>query len=116
MSEDIKTEDPKVPEYVEKLQAEAIEFAVATNQNFDYWMNKSRKVLPIDTPDTRIQQLDTFIDALAGTTVQIVGRYCNSDLSVEEALVNTIRGKFKLLRQAEIMMPGKKKSTPRLIS
>lgn len=86
-----------------KVSARAIAFASRTHMGFRQEMQSTLKLLPVDSAETRIQQLNVFVDALAGATTAIACEYAGSNLDVEEQFIKLIRAKFKMIRQAELM-------------
>lgn len=88
----------------DKVGAEAMQFVVAVQRNFQHGLETSLKHLPDpNKAEYRATQIDFFFDAMVGLTVQILCRYGDTSLSpaFENVVVQKIQEKFQYIRDKE---------------
>jgi hypothetical protein len=83
-----------------KVQDEALNFAGAVRQNFEFGLTTAVKYLPKQDRDHKAKQLDVFIDAMVGVCVQCIAEFANASEQMEAAVVGAIQSKFKYVREA----------------
>lgn len=82
-----------------KIQDEALTFATVVRKNFEFGLVNSVKHLPKQDRDHKAQQLDVFIDAIVGVTVQCVAEFATYSEQMENAVVEAIKKKFQYVRE-----------------
>jgi hypothetical protein len=86
-----------------KVRQAAIQFASTVHFGFRQAMNNTLKLLPVDAPDTRVEQLNSFMDCMVGVTCAVGVEYVGAaDLVTEEQMIKLVREKFRMLRQAQL--------------
>lgn len=83
-----------------KVQDEALNFATAVRQNFEFGLNTAVHYLPKQDRDHKAKQLDVFIDAMVGVAVQCISEFANASEQMEAAVVAAVQTKFKYVREA----------------
>lgn len=97
-------DEKKNDSWKEKVRQSAIQFAQTVHMNFNAEMKKTLKLLPIDAPETRIQQLNSYMDTMVGVTVAVACEYAGTTLDVEEQFIKLARAKFQLIRRAQFQI------------
>jgi hypothetical protein len=83
-----------------KVQDEAMNFAMAVRQNFEFGLNTAVHHLPKQDREHKAKQLDVFIDAMVGVCVQCISEFANAGEQMEAAVVAAVQTKFQYVREA----------------
>jgi hypothetical protein len=83
-----------------KVQDEAMNFAMAVRQNFEFGLTTAVQHLPKQDREHKVKQLDVFIDAMVGVAVQCIAEFANASEQMEGAVVGAVQAKFKYVREA----------------
>lgn len=84
------------------IAAEAMRFTDLTGKGFVTALLRSLESLPdINDPQQKLTQLNYFIQALVGLTVQQVAELYGYDEETENLIVGSIRDKFAFIREQD---------------
>lgn len=99
-----------LPTWEDKVKAEAMQFVTAVQHNFEHGLRESMKYLPNTEPETKLRQVDLFVDALVGLVVQIPGQFLGFREELRDALIEGIRYKYEyvMAKQAEVVAAAAK--------
>lgn len=98
------------PPWTDKVEAEAMNFVSAVQQNFKYGIELAKNYAPNpNAPSDRAIVLDYFLDAIVGLTVNITSTYVNPNPEMEQTILKKISEKFAYVRKriAETKAAGK---------
>lgn len=97
------TPGPDRPAWEGLIAAEAMRFTELTGKGFIAALLRTLELLPdVNEPKQKLTQLNYFIQALVGLTVQQVAELYGYDEETENLIVGSIRDKFAFLREQDL--------------
>lgn len=92
--------DPTDNRWIAAIQNEAMKFVSSAQNKFTFYMGQAEHLLPDRTSfECRAQQVDCFIEALLGVTVNVVSTYLNANPDTEALVIKGVQRKFELMRK-----------------
>lgn len=103
---EVKAVVDSLKSWEELTQERAMQYVISGRKEFKRRINQAIGLMPKNDNDHRVQFLNLWFDALIGNVVMTIAEYGEASVQTEDAVVFSIKNKFKALRATQLGAKG----------